>query len=1412
MSYNPAVMMAPSPDQIRGIKENMIKAHCGKHGIWIKTIAMSVVFLFLVNDTVFAFADLNKSALAPPLATKPPCQIVRNPDGSFDLATNNDVIESWSKETVRSVKTGKTLGKAFRNRWAFVDVSYLIGQMLILTQEHKLQNPKDILIPLLKKHIRNRDGEAEILLEGFNIDGIEEVREGGEVKGFSLPVTKSGTPAYRLIYNLQRGDTVIQMKDSRSVYVKVENTESLPSAASIPQAIKDIGEALVKKGINNQGVLTIEGVAGTGKNYVGDLVKKHGVGSFASSEIIVVDTDDYLPKTIDNGMSIGEDGKLFIPEGKPWTDHCQFSKFERDLKSLSQKYRLVVIVGLFTPLFFQRLHLPAPDIRVLLKNRDEVNRMRVIRRDGYSDRYIESVEQAEKLQSLLKAPFDVVVTSSETGLSGRQLMTHTPNRFGFALPKIYGKVVNEIAWEVMPDTAFEILSNEIEKKARSVLKSEVDSSSYELSDVEAVIAGTFSVMRHLFNKGEQSVIITVRTYEKGLEVVVDGKKEHILSAKEAFVERSLLGPLGSHVPEIVITASNDWYGRTFYKRRKKDWIIAQGNRYAFAIPNHLPKEDSLRLRSKEEDDDTGLSPRPTPSQSGDTNIPMEDGENVYVKIDDIASRQDIETIERMGVAIRSMKHSGFMDVSNSIAYLSLNIDRMIWRLDKPTAYLKPYLEKIQDSFIKNVKHGFSDSVIDMFNKLGTHSNQGTLTVDMAREGIKRLKEILADFQLDRKEIEKIRNEFNELYTGDADKKEEASNIFKELLIGANKAIEILQSRVEIAISETAAHSPQAIIEVINDIRGSVSKALAIENNLSTPVQVNANRLTLTSALFNIINNAVHFANKKQDDNASVRVVLTEENGFVRIDVIDNGEGIPKELLEIDTVTGKPRLFNLNVSQREGGTGLGTTEAWYAVKDMGGTIDIRSELGKGTTFTLRLPVANEPSSGQAIRLPVHNEQNPLLYNSWIKTLLARRRGYGERDREYFETFLKRDHPLKEEIFSHIDSLPDNEILTRLNARLAPVRAENTWLWSQTYSSSLGRNLTFRELFLHPTAGHLDVSQVFSSGLLHYATSKNINQGIQSGREDKARANLEYHYLIIKAMEILSRRADSTLIEADDLDALTEYLIENGNIWSASDLLSLADLLSPADTPQRQESLKNLLILIDRLKRQNMQLKEALSTSECQAKIKEIEDALKPMVASVAVSPESERIHATSLQDIITYIQAQPQAQPLIVALGTSWIKGYEKGRYLQYDALNPLIGSIRTYCESKEIPFIVDYDDKLLARINAERAKEGKTGAKVIVLAGENMVKSDDFAPLRNDEKNAFVVGVNNQELTTDSYIRLMEMLTLALKLSAGIDVSLDNIHITITKDNEHHIYIFLPHAEPMDYERLKVIYEVQKFA
>ena len=79
-------------------------------------------------------------------------------------------------------------------------------------------------------------------------------------------------------------------------------------------------------------------------------------------------------------------------------------------------------------------------------------------------------------------------------------------------------------------------------------------------------------------------------------------------------------------------------------------------------------------------------------------------------------------------------------------------------------------------------------------------------------------------------------------------------------------------------------------------------------------------------------------------------------GGVRVQVVDTGPGIPAAVL--------PRIFQPFFTTRAGtddaggrrGTGLGLSICKDIVEHHGGTIECRSVLGKGTTFTLRLPAA------------------------------------------------------------------------------------------------------------------------------------------------------------------------------------------------------------------------------------------------------------------------------------------------------------------------------------------------------------------------------------------------------------------------------------------------------------------------
>ena len=73
---------------------------------------------------------------------------------------------------------------------------------------------------------------------------------------------------------------------------------------------------------------------------------------------------------------------------------------------------------------------------------------------------------------------------------------------------------------------------------------------------------------------------------------------------------------------------------------------------------------------------------------------------------------------------------------------------------------------------------------------------------------------------------------------------------------------------------------------------------------------------------------------------------------VRLLVRDNGSGIPPEIL--------PRIFDPFFTTKPDGTGLGLSISHGIVHEHHGTVDVNSEVGNGTTFTLTFPL--DASSG------------------------------------------------------------------------------------------------------------------------------------------------------------------------------------------------------------------------------------------------------------------------------------------------------------------------------------------------------------------------------------------------------------------------------------------------------------------
>jgi two-component system, OmpR family, phosphate regulon sensor histidine kinase PhoR len=158
------------------------------------------------------------------------------------------------------------------------------------------------------------------------------------------------------------------------------------------------------------------------------------------------------------------------------------------------------------------------------------------------------------------------------------------------------------------------------------------------------------------------------------------------------------------------------------------------------------------------------------------------------------------------------------------------------------------------------------------------------------------------------------------------------------------------SRLEREFPEVA---PVRVDRLIGDevqrARGEAdSKGLALEM-ISQSVTAMVNQRDVAIAVANLLDNAI----RHTSEGGTVTVEATGDRDEVVISVTDTGEGIPTR--DIDRVFERFYRVDAARSRATGGTGLGLSIVRHVAESHGGSVSVESQLGVGSTFTIRLPL-------------------------------------------------------------------------------------------------------------------------------------------------------------------------------------------------------------------------------------------------------------------------------------------------------------------------------------------------------------------------------------------------------------------------------------------------------------------------
>ena len=199
--------------------------------------------------------------------------------------------------------------------------------------------------------------------------------------------------------------------------------------------------------------------------------------------------------------------------------------------------------------------------------------------------------------------------------------------------------------------------------------------------------------------------------------------------------------------------------------------------------------------------------------------------------------------------------------------------------------------------------------------------------------------------------------------------EDVRDLVSESLEGAERVKTIVQnlksfSRVDQA-EQSMADLNACLESTLNIVWNELKYKCTVEKDYGEIPKTKCFPQQLNQVFMNLLVNASHAIEKQ----GVIRIRTRAEGGRILVQVSDNGSGIPADKLD--------RIFEPFFTTKPvgKGTGLGLSIAYDIVKKHGGEITVESEVGRGTTFTVSLPVKTGGGDGEEAGPPADARGEP-----------------------------------------------------------------------------------------------------------------------------------------------------------------------------------------------------------------------------------------------------------------------------------------------------------------------------------------------------------------------------------------------------------------------------------------------------